>query len=63
MVRTRIEVQEQTQVGDALVRGLMRAQLGLALRLAAVVVSIVAAVVLFTTAHRNWRRSPCSGSG
>lgn len=42
MVRTRIEVQEQTQVGDALVRGLMRAQLGLALRLAAVVVSIVA---------------------
>ncbi|AFP41471.1 hypothetical protein MSMEI_5027 [Mycolicibacterium smegmatis MC2 155] len=50
MVRTRIEVQEQTQVGDALVRGLMRAQLGLALRLAAVVVSIVAAVVLFTTA-------------
>ncbi|WP_199267947.1 hypothetical protein [Mycolicibacterium smegmatis] len=50
MVRTRVEVQEQTQVGDALVRGLMRAQLGLALRLAAVVVSIVAAVVLFTTA-------------
>lgn len=50
MVRTRIEVQEQTQVGDALVRGLMRAQLGLALRLAAVVVSIVAAVVAFTTA-------------
>lgn len=53
MVRTRIEVQEQTQVGDALVRGLMRAQLGLALRLAAVVVSAVAAVVLFTTAAPN----------
>ncbi|NDK91312.1 hypothetical protein GYA93_17250 [Gordonia desulfuricans] len=33
MVRTRVEVQEQTEVGDALVRGLMRAQLGLALRL------------------------------
>ena len=32
MVRTRVEVQEQTEVGDTLVRGLMRAQLGLALR-------------------------------
>ena len=41
MVRTRVEVQEQTQVGDALVRGLVRAQLGLALRLAAVVVCTV----------------------
>jgi hypothetical protein len=45
-VRTRAEVQEQTQVGDAFVRGLVRAQLGLALRLAAVVVSSVAAVPL-----------------
>ncbi len=33
MIRTRVEVQEQTEIGDALVRGLMRAQLGLALRL------------------------------
>jgi hypothetical protein len=33
----RREVEEQTQVGDVLVRGLIRAQLGLALRLAAVV--------------------------
>lgn len=63
MVRTRIEVQEQTQVGDALVRGLMRAQLGLALRLAAVVVSIVAPWCCSPRPHRNWRRSPCSGSG
>jgi nucleoside permease NupC len=46
MVRTRVEVQEQTQVGDALVRGLVRAQLGLALRLAAVVVCAVAAIPL-----------------
>jgi hypothetical protein len=46
IVRTRAEVQEQTQVGDAFVRGLVRAQLGLALRLAAVVVSSVAAVPL-----------------
>jgi nucleoside permease NupC len=44
MVRTRVEVQEQTQVGDALVRGLVRAQLGLALRLAAVVVGLIGAV-------------------
>ena len=46
MVRTRVEVQEQTLVGDALVRGLVRAQLGLALRLAAVVVCAVVAIPL-----------------
>ena len=46
VIRTRVEVQEQTQVGDALVRGLVRAQLGLALRLAAVVLVAVAAVPL-----------------
>jgi nucleoside permease NupC len=46
MVRTRVEVQEQTQVGDALVRGLVRAQLGLALRLAVVVVFTVGAIPL-----------------
>jgi nucleoside permease NupC len=46
VLRTRVEVQEQTQVGDALVRGLMRAQLGLALRLAAVAVCAVAVVPL-----------------
>ena len=46
VIRTRVEVQEQTQVGDALVRGLVRAQLGLALRLAAVAVSAVAAIPL-----------------
>ena len=46
LVRTRVEVQEQTQVGDALVRGLVRAQLGLALRLAAVVVCLIGAVPL-----------------
>lgn len=46
MVRTRVEVAEQTQVGDALVRGLVRTQLGLALRLTAVVVTIVVTLVL-----------------
>ena len=50
MVRTRVEVQEQTQVGDALVRGLMRAQLGLALRLAAVVLCAVVAIPLLNAA-------------
>lgn len=50
MVRTRVEVQEQTQVGDALVRGLMRAQLGLALRLAAVVVCAAVAIPLLNAA-------------
>ncbi|MHA3019936.1 hypothetical protein ACXPWS_06645 [Mycobacterium sp. BMJ-28] len=46
MVRTRVEVQEQTQVGDALVRGLVRAQLGLALRLGVVVIAAVGATVM-----------------
>jgi nucleoside permease NupC len=46
LVRTRVEVQEQTLVGDALVRGLVRAQLGLALRLAAVVVCTVGVIPL-----------------
>jgi hypothetical protein len=50
MVRTRVEVQEQTQVGDALVRGLVRAQLGLALRLAIVVVCTVGAIPLLNAA-------------
>jgi hypothetical protein len=36
-VRARQEIEEQTQVGDVLVRGLVRAQLGLALRLSMVV--------------------------
>jgi hypothetical protein len=46
MVRTRVEVQEQTEVGDALVRGLVRAQLGLALRLASVVMTAIVLVPL-----------------
>jgi hypothetical protein len=46
IVRTRVEVEEQTEVGDALVRGLVRAQLGLALRLAAVVMAAVIAILL-----------------
>ncbi|QEN13082.1 hypothetical protein ACRDU6_10675 [Mycolicibacterium sp. ELW1] len=46
LVHTRVEVQEQTEVGDALVRGLMRAQLGLALRLAALVAGGMAALPL-----------------
>ncbi|MEE4022096.1 hypothetical protein V1Y59_03310 [Gordonia sp. PKS22-38] len=49
MMRTRMEVQEQTEVGDALVRGLMRAQLGLALRLAVAVVVVIVAIPLTGT--------------
>ena len=55
MVRTRVEVQEQTQVGDALVRGLVRAQLGLALRLAAVVVCAVAVALNYVVVYRQER--------
>lgn len=50
LVRTRVELHEQTEVGDALVRGLVRAQLGLALRLAAVVLCIIAAIPLLGNA-------------
>ena len=50
VVHTRVEVQEQTEVGDALVRGLVRAQLGLALRLAAVVGGGMAALPLLNSA-------------
>lgn len=45
-MRTRVEVEEQTEVGDALVRGLVRAQLGLALRLATVVMSAVLVILV-----------------
>lgn len=50
IVHTRVEVQEQTGVGDALVRGLVRAQLGLALRLAAVVAGTMTALPLLNAA-------------
>jgi hypothetical protein len=43
-VRTRVEVQEHTEVGDALIRGLMRAQLGLALRLAALALLVLCSI-------------------
>jgi putative solute:sodium symporter small subunit len=43
-VRTRVEVQEHTDVGDALIRGLMRAQLGLALRLAALTLLVLCSI-------------------
>ncbi|NMO00717.1 hypothetical protein HH308_05745 [Gordonia sp. TBRC 11910] len=46
IVRTRVEVQEQTEIGDALVRGLMRAQLGLALRLGCSVLAICVAIAV-----------------
>lgn len=61
MVRTRVEVQEQTQVGDALVRGLVRAQLGLALRLATVVVCVVAAIPLVTAVFPGWAALTVAG--
>lgn len=50
MVRTRVELQEQTEVGDALVRGLVRAQLGLALRLGALVLGAMMTLALLDSA-------------
>ncbi|HEY8472397.1 MAG TPA: hypothetical protein VIL37_07130 [Natronosporangium sp.] len=49
--RTRAEIAEQTRVGEAMLRGLVRAQLALALRLAVVVaVGLGALPLLFATA-------------
>lgn len=49
--RTRTELAEQTQVGDTLVRGLVRAQLALALRLSLVVaIGLGALPLLFAVA-------------
>jgi hypothetical protein len=61
VIRTRVEIQEQTQVGDALVRGLVRAQLGLALRLAVVAVSAVAAIPLLMGAFPELTEVPVFG--
>ncbi|WP_245569752.1 hypothetical protein [Gordonia shandongensis] len=58
MVRTRVEVAEQTGIGEHLVRGLVRAQLALSLRLGAAVLAVFVAVPIigatvdpFTTAE------------
>lgn len=50
MVRTRVEVQQQTAVGDVLVRALVRAQLLLAIRLAAGTVLSLCAIPLLLLA-------------
>lgn len=50
MVRTRVEVQQQTAFGDAMVRALMRAQLLLAIRLAAGTVLSLCAIPLLMLA-------------
>ncbi|WP_228000864.1 hypothetical protein [Nocardia australiensis] len=50
-VRTRIEVAEQTDIGAAMIGGLIRAQLGLALRMSLVTVLVLCSLpVLFRIA-------------
>jgi hypothetical protein len=46
-------VQEHTEVGDALIRGLMRAQLGLALRLAGLTVAVLCGIPLVLAIFPN----------
>jgi hypothetical protein len=54
--RTRAELAEQTRVGEALVRGLVRAQLALALRLSVVVgIGLGALPLLFAIAPSTSR--------
>ncbi|MFQ6393907.1 hypothetical protein ACLMAJ_10650 [Nocardia sp. KC 131] len=45
-VRTRVEVAEQTEIGEAMIGGLIRAQLGLALRLSLVTVLVLCSLPL-----------------
>lgn len=61
IVRTRVEVQEQTGVGDAMIRGLVRAQLGLALRVAAVVVVAFGAIPLALSAFPDVAATTVAG--
>ncbi len=63
MVRTRVEVQEQTEVGDALVRSLVRAQLLLSVRLAMMTLSILFAIPLLGMLLARFTDAPCSVSG
>ncbi|GAB2918789.1 hypothetical protein GCM10027047_15440 [Rhodococcus aerolatus] len=49
LVRTRAEVEEQTEVGDLLVRSLLRSQLGLAARLGLPVLGLLVALPLVWT--------------
>ena len=57
--RTTAELSQQSAVGDALLRGLIRAQLGLALRLAAVVaVGLGGLPLLFAAAPEVARTRP-----
>ncbi|WP_407671602.1 hypothetical protein [Nocardia aurantiaca] len=46
VVRTRVEVEEQTEVGAVLIGGLIRAQFGLAVRLGLVTVVVLGALPL-----------------
>lgn len=50
LVRTRAEVEEQTEVGEVMLQGLVRAQLGLSLRLAALVVLLLGVLPLLFAA-------------
>lgn len=56
IVRTRVEVQEQTEVGEAMIDGLVRTQLALALRTAVVVVLLLGSIPLV------WVLAPAAGS-
>ncbi len=60
-VPPRQELEEQTRVGDVLVRGLIRAQLGLALRLAAIVAVGLGSLPLLFAVAPNVARATVLG--
>lgn len=61
MVRTRVEVAEQTEFGEHLVRGLVRAQLGLALRIGLAVVLLFVAIPFIGLATDGFTRASLLG--
>lgn len=63
MVHARVEVQEQTEVGDALVQGLVRAQLGLAVRLAVLSLGTLAAIALINSSFPDLGSATVFGIG
>ena len=61
LVRARVEVQEQTAVGDVLIRGLVRAQLGLAVRLATLTVCVLGSIPLLGLMIPGWANAAVFG--
>ena len=61
MIRTRVEVAEQTDIGEHLVRGLVRAQLALSLRLGLAVLTVFVAIPVMGATIRPFADATVAG--